>query len=54
MEKKNKKVSFYKAGNGEAVRINLSVPALRKMGITPESKDVVVIYENDKVIIKKA
>ena len=54
MEKKNKKVSFYKAGNGEAVRINLSVPELRKMGITSENREVVVIYEDDKIIIKKA
>lgn len=54
MENKKKNVSFYKAGNGEAARINLSIPALRKIGITKETKEVIVIYEDDRVIIKKA
>ena len=51
--KERKKISFYKSGNGQAARINLSIPALRKMNINSENKDISIFYSENEIIIKK-
>lgn len=53
MEKRKANISFSKAGNGMGARIILSIPQLKKLGITPENKAVVVTYDIDKIIIEK-
>ena len=55
MEKRDSKISFSKSGNGIGAKITLSMPLLRKIGITPENKEVEVIYdeEEEKIIILK-
>ena len=53
MEKRNVKVTFGKAGNGIGARISLSVPNLKKLGITPENREVIINYEDNKIIITK-
>ena len=53
MEKRNVKVTFGKAGNGTGARISLSVPNLKKLGVTPEDREIVIIYEDDKITITK-
>lgn len=54
MEERKNKITFGQAGNGTGARITLSVPNLRKIGITPNERDVIVRYEDDKIIITKA
>lgn len=55
MEKRDLKVSFSKTGNGMGARIPLSIPLLKKMGITQEEREVEIIYdeENQIITIKK-
>lgn len=55
MEKRNLNISFYKAGNGKATRVNLPMPWLRKLGITEEQKEVELELDEEKqvIIIKK-
>lgn len=56
MEKRDSKISFSKSGNGIGAKITLSMPLLRKIGITPENKEVEVIYDEEQgkiVILKK-
>ena len=55
MEKKEKNISFGKAGNGVGSKINLPMPWLKKMGITQEDRAVIVEYdeENQVITIKK-
>lgn len=52
--KNNRKLSFGKAGNGIGVRLVLSVPELKKMGLTPENREVIIVYEEDRIIITPA
>ncbi len=51
MEKRTLKVSFSKAGNGIGARIPLSVPFLKKLGITQEEREVDIVYDEEKQII---
>lgn len=51
MEKRNANVSFSKVGNGIGARIILSVPLLKKMGITENEREVEVIYDYEKQTI---
>ncbi|EFS20656.1 hypothetical protein FSBG_00153 [Fusobacterium gonidiaformans 3-1-5R] len=55
MEKRILKVSFSKTGNGMGARIPLSIPLLKKMGITQEEREVEVMYDEERqqVIIQK-
>ncbi|EGR53333.1 hypothetical protein [Fusobacterium mortiferum] len=55
MEKRTANVSFSKSGNGIGARIILSVPLLKKLGITQENREVEVIYDEEKqtITIKK-
>lgn len=55
MEKRDLNISFYKAGNGKASRINIPMPWLRKLGITEEEKTVELIFdeENQTITLKK-
>ena len=55
MERRDSKISFSKSGNGIGAKITFSMPLLRKIGITPENKEVEVIYdeEEEKIIILK-
>ena len=53
MEKRKMNVSFYKAGNGTGARVNFSVPNLKKLGVTPEDKAIIITYEDDKITITK-
>ena len=51
MEKRTLKVSFSKTGNGMGARIPLSIPFLKKMGITQENREVEVIYDEESQTI---
>lgn len=55
MEKRDLNVSFYKAGNGDATRINLPVPWVRALGVTKEDKGIELYFdeENQQLIIRK-
>lgn len=53
MEERKVKVTFGKAGNGMGARISLSVPNLKKLGVTPEDRNIVIVYEDDKITITK-
>jgi hypothetical protein len=55
MESRNSKVLFHKAGNGKAVKVNLSIPLLKQLGITEKEREVVISYdlENQRIIIVK-
>ncbi len=55
MEKRDAKISFIKSGNGMGAKIILSIPLLKKLGITPEDREVEVVYdeENGEITIKK-
>ena len=55
MEKRNAKISFIKSGNGMGAKIILSIPLLKKLGITPDDREVEVDYDEKKqeITIKK-
>ena len=45
MEKRDTKVFFGKSGNGISAKMNIPMPWLRKMDITPDEKDVIISYD---------
>lgn len=55
MEKRNAKISFSRSGNGIGAKLPLSVPLLKKFGLTQENREVEVIYdeENQTILIMK-
>lgn len=55
MEKRNLKVSFYKAGNGISTRVNVPIVWLRKLGISEENKEIELLFDEEKkcLILKK-
>lgn len=55
MEKRNAKISFSRSGNGIGAKISLSVPLLKKFGLTIEEREVEVIYNEKEqtILIKK-
>ena len=55
MEKRDSKISYSRSGNGIGAKLPLSVPLLKKFGITPEEREVEVIYDEleQKIIILK-
>ena len=55
MERRDLNVSFYKAGGTLATRLNLPIPWVKKLGITPEEKGIELIFdeENEQLIIRK-
>lgn len=55
MEKRDGKISFSRAGNGIGAKLAMSVPLLKKFGITQEEREVEIAYDEDNqmIIIKK-
>lgn len=55
MEKREVKISFHKAGNGLGTKLTLPMPWLRKMGVTSESREVEIIFneETREITIRK-
>ena len=55
MEIRNAKISFSRSGNGIGAKLPMSVPLLKKFGITQEEREVEVIYneEEQTILIKK-
>ena len=55
MEKRDLKISFYKAGNGKSARLVLPVPWLRKLNINDDEREIELILDEEKqqLIIKK-
>lgn len=53
MEVRKVKTIFLKAGNGLGARIGLSVPQLKRLGITPEDREIYITYDEDKIILTK-
>lgn len=51
MEKRNLNISFYKAGNGKASRLNIPITWLRELGITESEKEIELIYDKEKKVI---
>lgn len=55
MEKRDAKISFSRAGNGIGAKLPMSVPLLKRFGITQENREVEVIYdeESQTILIRK-
>ena len=53
MEKRNVRVSFHRAGRGRGARITLSIPWLRKLGITEDTREVVLTFDEKKITLEK-
>ncbi|MFR4518374.1 MAG: hypothetical protein ACLUBL_02985 [Fusobacterium sp.] len=55
MEKRDAKVSFSRAGNGIGAKLPMSVPLLKKFGITQDEREVEIIYneEEQTILIRK-
>lgn len=56
MEERNMKISFGKSGSGSiSPRVSLPLSWLKRVGITPEDREVEIILDDDKeeIIIKK-
>lgn len=55
MEKRNAKISFSRSGNGVGAKLPLSVPLLKKFGLTQENREVEITYdeENQTILITK-
>lgn len=55
MEKRNAKISFSRSGNGIGAKLPMSVPLLKKFGISQDEREVEIIYdeENQTIIIRK-
>lgn len=57
MEERKLNVSYSKSGSGSITsRLAIPIVDLRKMGVTPENREVTYIFdeENEQIIIKKA
>lgn len=57
MEERRLNVSYSKSGSGSITsRLAIPIVDLRKMGVTPENREVTYIFdeENEQIIIKKA
>lgn len=56
MEERNMKISFGKSGSGSiSPRVSLPLSWLKRVGITPEDREVEIILDDDKeeIIIRK-
>ncbi|MDO5788142.1 MAG: AbrB/MazE/SpoVT family DNA-binding domain-containing protein [Fusobacterium sp.] len=55
MEKRDLNISFYKAGGTLATRLNIPIPWIKKMGLTPEERRIELIFDEEKeeIIIRK-
>lgn len=55
MEKREGKVTFSKSGNGIGAKVALSIPLLKKFGITQETREIEIVYDekNQVILIKK-
>ncbi|MBM6875696.1 AbrB/MazE/SpoVT family DNA-binding domain-containing protein [Fusobacterium mortiferum] len=55
MEKRDLNISFYKAGGTLATRLNIPIPWIKKMGLTPEERGIELIFDEEKeeIIIRK-
>lgn len=57
MEERKLNVSYSKSGSGSITsRLAIPIVDLRKMGVTPENREITYIFddENKQIIIKKA
>lgn len=55
MEKREAKITFSKSGNGLGAKVALSIPLLKKFGITQEKREVEIFYKEEEqvIVIKK-
>lgn len=55
MEKRDLNISFYKAGGTLATRLNIPIPWIKKMGLTPEERGIELTFDEAKeeIIIRK-
>ncbi len=58
METKNLKVSFCKSGGtagsgGMSTRVILPITWFRKMGITPDDRELKATFDGEKIILEK-
>ena len=56
MEERKLKVNFYKSGSGSiSSKTNIPISFFKKIGVTPEERDIKVILDEEKgqIIIKK-
>ena len=55
MKRRDQNISFYKAGNTLATRINLPIPWIKQLNITPENKAVELLFDEEKeeIVIRK-
>lgn len=55
MEKRDLNISFYKAGGTLATRLNIPIPWIKKIGLTPEERGIELIFDEEKeeIIIRK-
>ncbi len=56
MEERKLNVSYSKSGSGSITsRLSIPIVDLRKMGVTPENREVIYFFdeENNQIIIKK-
>lgn len=51
MEKRDLNVSFYKAGGVLSTRINLPIPWVRKLNITPTDRKIELCFDEEKALI---
>lgn len=52
MDRRILKVSFSKAGTGMGAKLTLPIPVLRKLGITPEEREVELIFDEEKQVLE--
>lgn len=52
MEKRVLKVSFSKAGTGMGAKLTLPIPVLRKLGITPEEREIELTINEEKQVLE--
>ena len=52
MEKRVLKISFSKAGTGLGAKLTLPIPLLRKLGITPEAREIELLLDEKKQVLE--
>lgn len=54
MEERKTNIQFAKTGRGSTTtRITLPVPWVKQLGLTQDDREVTIILEQDRIIIKK-
>ena len=52
MDKRVLKVSFFFFLTGMGAKLTLPIPVLRKLGITPEEREVELIFDEEKQVLE--